>query len=146
MIGFKRIVIVAAACVFSACATYQPPGESQSSAELHFELLTSTRAGGGHLAIGVNEVCDVQRNILGFSKGAILPGRSEYQAKIHANVSNTVRFRIIDGKYNCGDKIVFTPEQNASYYVTFEYHLPGCKLELYELKDGDKEIIKHEKC
>ncbi len=127
---------------------YLKPSQSDPGAQLHIELLTQSQGATGQLAIGSNLVCDTRgKMIFGDNKFG-----NGYQAetRIVAGVPTTLRFRVTYTKSSiiyftptgavssvdnadCGYKIVFTPEKDSIYRLTFEHQLPQadkCDLKL----------------
>jgi hypothetical protein len=127
------LVLLATGCASS----YKPDINMPSSSKLSFELLTASGPGGGGLLIGLQNECEATQMISGFRLGHhFVDDLNKLNTIIPINKPVTLKASVSDTiLYSCDSAIVFTPEENKNYFATFEYHLPGCNLILYEVSE-----------
>jgi len=125
----------------TGCASsYKPDINMSSSSKLTFKLLTASGPGGGALKIGLEKECEATHTVSGFRLGHhFMSDQNNFDTIIPVNKPITLKATVADTiLYFCDNSIVFTPEYKKNYFVTFEYHLPGCNLILYEVDDTEE--------
>lgn len=152
----KFIVVAITPIIMFGCAavTHTNLGEGIPNAKLHFELLTSDFAGGGHLGVSTDATCkksisvsDYTR-ISDFRKGhSFREDVDKFEASIPAGKELMVYGRNLAPRANCDARVIFTPEVGADYLVTYAYKLPGCELRIYKINDtGSKAAVEIKEC
>jgi hypothetical protein len=145
----KILSSIVAIIVLSGCASkYKPPANNIPSANIVFELMTPSGPGGGTLLVGTEQRCKASKMVSGIMLGhTFMSDKNIVETKVKVGTPITLRAQIADTiLYTCDSTLVFTPEAGKSYYSTFEYHLPGCKIEVFEGTKQDKSVIDYSMC
>lgn len=150
-ISFSIIPLMISGC---AAVTHTNLAEGVPSAKIHFELLTSDFAGGGHLGVSTDATCKKSISvsdyirISDFRKGhSFREDVDKFDASIPAGKAVMLYGRNLAPRANCNARAIFTPEVGANYSVTYAYKLPGCELRIYKMNnDGSKETAETKQC
>ena len=146
-----RLTIVATAVLaLAGCTTpYKIPQASVPTANLDFELLTASGAGGGTLNIGINTGCKTEESLTPFRLGHhFLSDTNKHSTKIQSNVTVALQADVANTVlYNCSSSLKFIPKTNANYLATFEYDSSGCRLSVFEVdSSGNKKDVNITNC
>lgn len=131
----KKLVLISFSILLAGCASqYKIPSDAVPSATLTFELLTSSGTGGGALLIGSDEECKANNVVSAIRLGhSFQSDKNIVETKVLSGKPITLFVRVVDAfYYGCEPAVVFTPEAGKEYYSTFEYHIPGCRIKVYE--------------
>ena len=136
------ITIISLLALIGCTTPYEPLQSSIPSANLDFQLLTSsTSSVKGTLKIGTSGSCKASELLTSFNLGNKNQDvKNKYKAKIPSNGPIVLRAFVDDNFSSCRAALKFTPTANTNYFSTFEYSFNECKLSVFEL-DADSNQI-----
>jgi hypothetical protein len=149
-VSFRAVSTLSAACVLSACTSYQPKAD-ELAARLRLVTYTVDQT---NYSVNDMKACPERRRLIytqigGFnftsSKQLGMVGTSEVEAKNSTELLIPAGFRLpmvvgssqtavqyVPG-YSCSVGLAFEPRANAQYEVQYRHENRGCNVRLFEL-------------
>jgi hypothetical protein len=143
----KKLLLVPA-LLLTACSTPYVPRSDANSTDLTFELLTRSGSGGGVLSIGTGTECEAEARVSPFRLGHTFQSDLNIiKTRMATGVPVTFEAEAVDTVfYACRSSVSFVPKPGATYYMTYQYLLPGCALNVFENTPNGRTPIEAKKC